>query len=44
MAVQKLLEYSGDIHVISCWVQELLGYYFTIIHRPAKMIQDVKRH
>ena len=41
MAVQEILEYSGNIHVICRWAQELLGYNFTVLHRPARMMADV---
>ena len=27
--------------MISRWAQELLGYHFTVIHRPARMMRDV---
>ena len=27
--------------MIKCWVQELLGYHFTVIHRKEKMMKDV---
>ena len=40
MAVQEILEYNGNIHVICRWAQELLGYNFTVLHRPAKMMAD----
>ena len=40
-AVKELLEYDGDIAMISRWAQELLGYHFTVIHRSARMMRDV---
>ena len=40
-AVKELLEYDGNISMISRWAQELLGYHFTVIHRPARMMRDV---
>jgi len=40
-AMKELLEYNGSIAMISHWAQELLGCHFTVIHRPAKMMQDV---
>jgi hypothetical protein len=40
-AVKEVLEYDGNIHQIRRWSQELLGYHFTVIHRPAKMMKDV---
>ena len=41
LAIQEILDYSGTIHMICRWAQELLGYNFTILHRPAKMMMDV---
>jgi hypothetical protein len=35
------LEYDSQIHVIRRWAQELLGYHFAVIRRPARMMQDV---
>ena len=40
-AMKEILEYTGNIHQIRRWSQELLGYHFTILHRPARMMQDV---
>ena len=40
-AVKEVLEYEGTIHTVMRWAQELLGYHFTIIHRPATMMADV---
>jgi hypothetical protein len=40
-AIQEVLEYDGPIHVVRRWAQELLGYHFAVIHRPARMMQDV---
>lgn len=39
--IKEVLNYSGSIHMICRWSQELLGYDFTIIHRPASMMVDV---
>ena len=41
IALRKFLEYDGSIHQVKHWAQELLGYFFTIIHRPAFMMRDV---
>ena len=41
LAIMEILDYSGTISMICRWAQELLGYNFTIIHRPAKMMGDV---
>jgi hypothetical protein len=40
-SLRELFEYSGNIHVICRIAQELLGYHFTIIHRPSRMMKDV---
>jgi hypothetical protein len=40
-AVKEVLDYDGPIHVVRRWAQELLGYHFAVIHRPARMMQDV---
>ena len=41
IAVKEILEYTGSIHQLRRWSQELLGYEFAIIHRAASMIQCV---
>jgi hypothetical protein len=40
-AMKEILEYDGEIHQIRRWAQELLGYHFTIVHRPSRMMRDV---
>ena len=40
-AVKEILEYVGPIHQIRRWAQELLGYFFQVFHRPARMMRDV---
>jgi hypothetical protein len=40
-AMKEILDYNGQIHVIRRWAQELLGYHFAVIHRPARMMADV---
>jgi hypothetical protein len=40
-AVKEVLEYDGPIHQIKRWAQELLGYHFRVLHRPARMMRDV---
>jgi hypothetical protein len=40
-AVKEVLHYDGSIHQIRRWAQELLGYFFQVIHRPARMMRDV---
>ena len=39
--VSEILEYDGTISMISWWAQELLGYHFSVVHRPARMMVDV---
>ena len=39
--VKEILEYDGPIHQVCRWAQELLGYFFHIVHRPARMMADV---
>lgn len=41
IALKEFLEYDGPIHQVKRWAQELLGYYFTILHRPERMMRDV---
>ena len=40
-AIKEILDYSGSIAMICRWAQELLGYHFSVVHRPSKMMQDV---
>ncbi len=40
-AIKEILEYDGSIHQIRRWAQELLGYFFQVFHRPARMMRDV---
>ena len=39
--VKEILEYDGPIHQVRRWAQELLGYSFHVVHRPARMMADV---
>ena len=39
--MNEILEYTGNIHQLRRWSQELLGYEFAIIHRAASMMKDV---
>ena len=39
--LKNILEYSGSISMIWRWVQELLGYQFTVIQSSSKMLGDV---
>ena len=36
--VKEVLEYKGTILLVCRWVQELLVYHFTIVHRSKKMM------
>ena len=39
--MSKILEYVGDIAMVFCLVREILGYHFSVIHRPALMMIDI---
>ena len=41
VAVKEISEYTGNIHQLQRWSQELFGYEFAIIHRVASMMKDV---
>ena len=41
IAVKEILEYTGSIHQLRRWSQELMGYEFAFIHRVARMMKDV---
>ena len=41
LAIWQILDYSGSISLICRWAQELLGYDFTVLHRPYRMMMDV---
>lgn len=40
-SVKEILNYNGSVHMLSRWAMELLGYNFSIVHRPARMMSDV---
>ena len=40
-AVKEILEYFGPVHQLRRRSQELMGYEYAFIHRPAKMMKDV---
>ena len=40
-AVREVLDYRGTIHMICRWSQEMLGYNFSVVHREARMMEDV---
>ena len=39
--MKEILDYTGSIHQLRRWLQELLGYEFAIIYRAASMMKDV---
>ena len=39
--MKEILEYNGNISMVCFWAQELLGYYFSILHRSKSMMGDV---
>ena len=41
IAMKEILEYTGSIHQLCRWSQELMGYEFAIIHHAARMMKDV---
>ena len=40
VAVKEISEYTGNIHQLQCWSQELFGYEFAIIHSVTSMMKD----
>ena len=40
-AIKEVLEYSDTIPMVCRWVQELLGYQFTVVHRSNRIMVDV---
>ena len=40
-AISEVLEYNGDIAMMSSWAQELLDYHFSVLHCPSRMMIDV---
>ena len=36
--VSEILEYDGDVAMVSRWAQELLGYHFSVVHHLAYML------
>ena len=36
-----MLDYDGIIAMVHQWAQELLGYDFSVVHRPNRMMADV---
>ena len=39
--MKEVSEYEGEIPMVCRWVQELLGYHFTIVYRSNKIMVDV---
>ena len=39
--IKEILGYNGSIPMICRWVQELLGYQFSVIHRHKRVMVDV---
>ena len=39
--MSEVLEYDGDIAMVSRWTHELLGYHFSVLHRTARVMIDV---
>ena len=39
--MSEVLEYNDEIAMVSRWAQELLEYYFSILHRPASIMINV---
>ena len=40
-SMKEILEYTGIIHQLRRWSQEIFAYDFSIVHRPAKMMKNV---
>ena len=40
-AVKEIIKYHRCISMVQRWAQELLGYTFSIVHRPNRMMCDV---
>ena len=41
LAIKQIVDYDGTISLVCRWAQELLGYDFTVLHRPNRMMIDV---
>ena len=39
--MSKIFEYDDDIYMVSRWIQDIIGYHFSILHRPDRMIIDI---
>ena len=37
------LVYFGPVHQLRRWIQELMGYEYAFVHRPAKMMENIDR-
>ena len=40
-SMSEVLEYDGNIAMVYRWAQEVLGYHFSVVHKPARMIIDI---
>ena len=40
-SIYNILTYDGPVHALRRWLQELLVYSFTCLHRPNSMMADV---
>ena len=40
-SIKEILKYTGSIHQLCRWSQELFAYDFSIIHRPAVMMKNI---
>ena len=40
-AIKEILEYSGTMPMVCRWAQELLGYQFTVVHRPNHIVVNI---
>ena len=40
-AIKEIPDYEGIIPIVFRWAQELLGYYFSIVHQSNKIMTDV---
>ena len=41
--LKNFLVYFGPVHQLRRWIQELMGYEYAFVHRPAKMMENIDR-
>ena len=41
ITLKEILECNGNISMVCCWDQKLLGYYFSILHRSEHVMRDI---